>query len=178
MSRKLSHWLGALAIGLLVACGPESPAAAPVLPVLGSAPAINNDQWLNTPEALSLEQLRGKVVLVEFWTFGCINCQRVAPYLNAWYEQYGGEAFEIIGVHYPEFRYEEEIANVQAALERMGIRYPVAIDNDGQTWGAYQQRYWPTRYLIDRDGNLRYKHIGEGAYAETERYIQMLLSEE
>lgn len=193
MLRKLPYWLGAAAAGLLVACGAPTPAdptarpaislddpatTLPPLPVLGPAPAINNEQWLNTSEALTLAQLRGKVVLVEFWTFGCINCQRVAPYLNAWYEKYGGEAFEIVGVHYPEFRYEEDIANVQAALERLEIHYPVAIDNDGQTWRAYQQRYWPTRYLIDRDGNLRYKHIGEGAYTATELYIQALLREE
>lgn len=147
------------------------------LPQLGPAPEINNEQWINSESPLNLAGLRGKVVLVEFWTFGCINCQHVIPALRQWYEQYAGDDFEIIGVHYPEFRYEEKYENVVAAVEQLEIRYPVAIDNEGFTWRAYQQRFWPTLYLVDKTGQLRYKHIGEGAYEETEAYIQALIAE-
>lgn len=155
---------------------PPSPTPVP-LPVLGPAPAIENEMWLNSDAPLTLADLRGKVVLVEFWTFGCINCKRVIPYINDWYSRYGGDDFEVVGVHYPEFSYEKEVANVQQALLDHAITYPVPIDNDGVTWRAWRQRYWPTRYLVDRSGNIRYIHIGEGAYAETERHIQALIAE-
>lgn len=147
------------------------------LPQLGPAPEIGNEQWINSETPLKLAGLRGKVVLVEFWTFGCINCQHVIPSLRQWYEEYAGDDFEMIGVHYPEFGYEEKYENVVAAVEQLEIRYPVAIDNEGVTWRAYQQRFWPTLYLVDKTGQLRYKHIGEGAYAETEAYIQALIAE-
>ncbi len=102
----------------------------------------------------------------------------MVPHVNDWYAQFAGDDFEVIGVHYPEFAYEREVENVAAAILRMEIKYPVAIDNDRKTWSAYRQRYWPTRYLIDKDGNIRYKHIGEGAYAETARLIAALIAEE
>lgn len=102
----------------------------------------------------------------------------MVPHVNEWYDKYAGEDFEIVGVHYPEFSYEEQVENVAKALEDMEIKYPVPIDNEGLTWRAWRQRYWPTRYLIDRDGNIRYKHIGEGAYEETDRFIQVLIDEE
>lgn len=144
---------------------------------LGTAPEITNDVWINSETALTLEALRGKVVLVEFWTFGCINCQHVIPSLKEWYSKYKGDSFEILGIHYPEFRYEKEYQNVVEATQQLGIEYPVAIDNQGVTWRAYQQRYWPTLYLVDKWGNIRYKHIGEGAYDETEVAIQVLMAE-
>ena len=101
----------------------------------------------------------------------------MVPHVIEWYDEYAGEDFEIVAVHYPEFSFEEQIENVEDALVRFGIEYPVAIDNNGQTWRAYRQRYWPTRYLVDRDGNIRYKHIGEGAYNETARNIEALIAE-
>ena len=99
------------------------------------------------------------------------------PWVREWYERYKGEDFEIISVHFPEFEYEKDYANVVAATERLGVPYPVAIDNDGKTWRAYKQRYWPTRYVLDKTGHIRYKHIGEGAYRETEVVIQALMKE-
>ena len=101
----------------------------------------------------------------------------MVPHVIEWHDKYAGDEFEIIAVHYPEFSREEELENVQAAVERMGIEYPVTLDNNGVTWRAYRQRYWPTRYLIDRDGNIRYKHIGEGAYEDTAKYIEALIAE-
>jgi peroxiredoxin len=101
----------------------------------------------------------------------------VIPWVREWYEKYEGDDFIVIGVHYPEFKYEEDIDNVKAATTRLGVNYPVAIDNEGTTWRAYQQRFWPTRYVIDKNGHIRYKHIGEGAYAETEAVIQLLMAE-
>jgi hypothetical protein len=101
----------------------------------------------------------------------------VIPWVREWYERYGGEAFVVIGMHYPEFAYEEDFSNVLEATKELGVAYPVALDNDGRTWRAYQQRFWPTRYLIDKQGNIRFKHIGEGAYEETEAYIQALIAE-
>jgi hypothetical protein len=101
----------------------------------------------------------------------------VIPWVREGYEKYNGDDFTVIGVHYPEFSYEEKIENVQEATVRLGVAYPVAIDNDGKTWRAYEQRFWPTRYLIDKNGYIRYKHIGEGAYAETEALIKSLMAE-
>lgn len=97
--------------------------------------------------------------------------------MNDWYAQFGGDDFTVVGVHYPEFNYERQLENVEAAIARLDIRYPVVLDNDGVAWRAFNQRYWPTRYLIDRAGNIRYKHIGEGAYAETAHHIEALLAE-
>ena len=157
---------------------PPTPTLAP-LADLGPAPEWQNNLWLNLDgaEPLRVADLRGKVVLLEFWTFGCINCQRVLPYIASWAEKYTGDDFQVVSIHYPEFKYEEEVENVRAAAERLNISYPIAIDNDGLTWRAYQQRYWPTRYLIDKAGNIRYMHIGERAYEETEAYIQLLMAE-
>lgn len=157
---------------------PQPTTLASILPNLGPAPEITNEVWLNTEAPLRLADLRGKVVLVEFWTFGCINCQRVIPHMNEWYGRFAGDAFEIISVHYPEFGYEEDVDNVQAALVTWDIAFPVAIDNDGQTWRAYKQRYWPTRYVVDKQGNIRYMHIGERGYEETAAVIEALMAEE
>lgn len=135
---------------------------------------INN--YINT-EPLMLAELQDKVVLVDFWTYSCINCIRTIPYLNAWHEKYSGDGLVIVGVHTPEFDFEKSPENVQAAVEKFGIKYPVAQDNDRETWKAYENRYWPRKYLIDDEGFIRYDHIGEGAYEETEKVIRALLQE-
>ena len=118
-----------------------------------------------------------KVILVDFWTYSCINCQRTTPYLNAWYEKYKDKGLVIIGVHTPEFEFEKDYNNVKTAVEKFGIKFPVVLDNDYSTWTAYENRYWPRKYLIDIDGYIVYDHIGEGAYEETEKKIQEALSE-
>lgn len=147
------------------------------LPDLGPAPELTNDTWLNTEGPLRLADLRGRVVLLEMWTFGCINCRNVMPSLKEWHTKYKDEGLVIIGNHYPEFSYEEDLENLKNAIARYEIEYAVAQDNDGVTWRAYQNRYWPTLYLIDRQGHIRYVHIGEGRYQETEENIKALLAE-
>ncbi|HEY3344712.1 MAG TPA: redoxin domain-containing protein [Anaerolineaceae bacterium] len=146
-------------------------------PDLGPAPELENTVWLNTPHPLHLADLRGQVVLLEMWTFDCINCQHVIPSLRDWYGKYHAQGFEVIGNHFPEFETERDLANLKDAIQRLDISYPVAQDNDGVTWNAYHNAYWPTIYLIDKRGHLRYTHIGEGAYPETESAIQALLAE-
>lgn len=135
--------------------------------------------YINTDSSISLQKLReeNKVVLIDFWTYTCINCQRTIPYLNSWYEKYSDDGFVIVGVHSPEFEFEKDYNNVQEAVKRFGIKYPVVQDNDFKTWRAYGNNFWPRKYLIDVDGFIRYDHIGEGAYAETESIIQKLLKE-
>jgi thiol-disulfide isomerase/thioredoxin len=148
------------------------------LPDLGPAPELANDTWLNVDSPLRLADLRGKVVIVEMWTFGCINCQNVMPTLKDWHSRYAGQGLVIIGNHFPEFNYETDLANLEDAVSRFEIEYPVAQDNDGATWRAYKNHYWPTLYLIDKQGHIRYVHIGEGRYAETEENIKALLEEQ
>jgi cytochrome c biogenesis protein CcdA/thiol-disulfide isomerase/thioredoxin len=135
--------------------------------------------WLNTPgdAPLSLPALRGKVVLVDFWTYSCINCIRTLPYLRSWDARYRDKGLVIVGVHTPEFAFEHVVSNVRAAVHDDGIRYPVAIDNAYGTWQAYGNQYWPADYLIDKQGHVRDVHFGEGQYAETERDIQQLLGQ-
>lgn len=134
-------------------------------------------QWLNTTggEALDLEELRGKVVLIDFWTYSCINCQRTLPYLTAWDQRYRDQGLVIIGVHSPEFAFEKVPENVADAADRYGVEYPIALDNDFTTWREWDQRFWPAHYLIDKDGTVRQVHYGEGAYEETEALIRQLL---
>jgi thiol-disulfide isomerase/thioredoxin len=132
--------------------------------------------YVNT-EPMTLGDLKGKVVIVDFWTYSCINCIRTIPYLNAWHEKYADDGLVILGVHTPEFEFEKDYNNVKAAVEKFEIKYPVAQDNEKGTWKAYENRYWPRKYLVDNEGYIRYDHIGEGAYAETEKVIQSLLSE-
>lgn len=144
---------------------------------LGPAPELLNETWLNTDQPLRLADLRGKVVLLEMWTFDCINCQHVIPSIRAWHQTYAEQGLVVIGNHYPEFSYEANLDNLKAALVELDISYPVAVDNDRATWDAYDNRYWPTLYLIDKHGEIRYTHIGEGAYQETEAAIQTLLAE-
>jgi cytochrome c biogenesis protein CcdA/thiol-disulfide isomerase/thioredoxin len=136
-------------------------------------------KWLNTPDGrpLSLSGLRGRVVLIDFWTYSCINCLRTLPHLRAWDRAYRSDGLTIVGVHSPEFAFEQEEDNVRAAIDRLDLRYPVAMDNDFGTWDAWQNRYWPAKYLIDRQGRVRYSHFGEGEYDETESRIRGLLAE-
>jgi cytochrome c biogenesis protein CcdA/thiol-disulfide isomerase/thioredoxin len=151
------------------------------LPVLGQAPAfVDNQRWFNTPgeRPLTLAGLRGHVVLVDFWTYTCINCIRTLPYLDAWYAKYHGKGFEIVGVHTPEFPFEHSAANVAAAISQNGIHYPVAQDNDYGTWNAYNNEYWPAEYLVDAQGRIRLADFGEGEYAAKERAIRSLLAEQ
>jgi len=133
--------------------------------------------FINTEKITVGELVGKKVVLIDFWTYSCINCQRSTPYVNLWYEKYRGKGLEIIGVHTPEFTFEEQYDNVVKAVEQFGIEYPVVLDNEYATWRAYGNRYWPRKYLIDIDGFVVYDHIGEGAYEETEKKIQELLEE-
>lgn len=150
------------------------------LPVLGRAPDfVGNERWFNTPDgkALSLAGLRGRVVLVDFWTYTCINCIRTLPYVTAWDEEYRDQGLTVVGVHTPEFAFEKDPGNVRDAIEQNGIGYPVAQDNDYATWTAYGNQFWPAKYLIDAEGQVRFTHFGEGEYENTERAIRTLLAE-
>ena len=131
-------------------------------------------EWINS-EPLTMEQLRGKVVLVDFWTYSCINCINTMPYLRDWHAKYADQGLVIVGVHSPEFEFEKPTANVVDATVKFELEYPVAQDNDFRTWRSYDNRYWPAEYLVDKDGVVRYRHFGEGAYAETENKIRTLL---
>ncbi len=137
------------------------------------------DGFINTNnQPVKIQDYIGKkVVLIDFWTYSCINCQRTTPYLNGWYTKYEDKGLVIIGIHTPEFDFEKNYDNVKAAVGREGIRYPVVLDNDYSTWNAYENRFWPRKYLIDIDGYVVYDHIGEGGYTETEREIQKALAE-
>ncbi len=137
---------------------------------------ISGGAWINS-KPLTLSGLRGKVVIVDFWTYSCINCQRTLPYLKRWNEKYADKGLVIIGVHAPEFEFEKDEANVREAIADFGLKYPVMQDNNFATWRAYDNHYWPAKYFIDRDGYIRFTHFGEGAYDESERVIQYLLAE-
>jgi cytochrome c biogenesis protein CcdA/thiol-disulfide isomerase/thioredoxin len=150
------------------------------LPNLGPAPGfIGIAHWLNTPgdRAISLASLRGKVVLVDFWTYSCINCIRTLPHLRAWYAAYHKDGLEIIGVHTPEFAFEHVLGNVRQATKDLHVTWPVALDNAYATWTAYSNQYWPAEYLIDKAGRVRHYHFAEGDYAGTEQAIRSLLAE-
>ena len=145
------------------------------LPDYGQAPSLHADgAWINSPP-LTLQQLRGKVVLIDFWTYSCINCLRTLPHLKAWYAAYHDKGLVIIGVHTPEFAFEHVTSNVRAAVKRLGIAYPVVQDNRYKTWDNYANQYWPAEYLIDRQGHVRHTHFGEGEYDQTESLIRRLL---
>ena len=150
----------------------------PELPVIGAAPEFTGiTAWLNS-EVLTMDQLRGRPVLIDFWTFGCINCVRTLPHVRAWHDAYAPHGLVIVGVHTPEFRHEYEEANVRESLPSRGVIWPVAMDNGYKTWRAYNNRFWPHKFLIDQEGQIRYHHIGEGAYQETEKAIRALLAED
>jgi thiol-disulfide isomerase/thioredoxin len=171
---------GAAAIGTLIA----SPAASAALsPATGlsdgntSAPEFTGiDKWLNS-EPLTLQQLRGKVVLVDFWTYTCINCIHVLPYVKSWNQKYKDQGLVVVGVHTPEYPFERDTDNVRKAIKRFDITFPVAQDNRYATWNAYSNQYWPAFYLVDKKGHVVYTHFGEGDYEKTEAKIKALLAE-
>ena len=132
--------------------------------------------WLNSPP-LNADRLKGHVVLVDFWTYSCINCLRSIPYVRAWAEKYKGSGLVVIGVHTPEFAFEKDLDNVRRAVSDLKITYPVALDNDYKIWKAFNNSYWPADYLVDATGHIRHHHFGEGKYDETEQQIQELLKE-
>lgn len=144
----------------------ETNAAAPEFTGLGN--------WFNSPP-LTLASLRGKVVLVNFWTYGCVNCVNTLPHVTQLYSKYKDKGLVIVGIHTPEFPFEHSASNVQAALKRHGITYPVAQDNKSATWNAWRNQYWPAQYIVDRTGKVVYSHAGEGAYDEIDRTIDRLL---
>ena len=180
LTSALPDWTGTLQT--LERSGPVQSALGNLGPGSGSdtgptAPEfIGIDHWINS-EPLTLAGLRGKVVLVDFWTYSCINCIRTLPYVESWYQKYGPEGFVVVGVHTPEFAFEHDTGNVAAATARFGITYPVAQDNEYATWTAYSNEYWPADYLIDAAGHIRDTHFGEGNYLETEASIRSLLAE-
>jgi len=133
--------------------------------------------YINTSQEELKAAMKDKVVLYDIWTYSCINCIRTLPYINAWNEKYANKGLLIIGIHSPEFEFEKDINNVRTAVENYGIKYPVILDNDMKTWKAFENRYWPRKYIADSEGYIRYDHIGEGGYAETEKIIQQLLEE-
>jgi cytochrome c biogenesis protein CcdA/thiol-disulfide isomerase/thioredoxin len=158
----------------LTKCNPN----ATTLVDCGPAPEFKGiTAWLNTPggKPLTMSQLRGKVVLVDFWTYSCINCQRTLPHVEAWYRDYAKDGLVVVGVHTPEFAFEHVVSNVQTEAAAFGVRYPVAIDNNYDTWNAYDNEYWPADYLIDAQGVVRHVHFGEGDYSTTEQLIRELL---
>ncbi len=170
MLRKLGIGLGAVLAGMffgwiIANAGVGTP-----------APDLTNETWLNSAP-LRLADLKGHVIMVEFWTFGCYNCRNVEPYVKQWHRKYADQGLVVIGVHSPEFSHEREVENVQRYLKEHDIHFAVPIDNDFSTWNKYGNRYWPAMYLIDKQGVIRHVRIGEGGYQETERLIQFLLAE-
>jgi thiol-disulfide isomerase/thioredoxin len=143
---------------------------APEFPVYGA------ERWINSPP-LAMKELRGKVVVVDFWEYTCINCLRTLPYVTEWHRRYADYGVVIVGVHTPEFEFGKERANVERAVEELGLAYPVVLDNDYEVWRAYANSYWPRKYVVDRDGKIIYDHVGEGGYAETEELLQRLVRE-
>jgi thiol-disulfide isomerase/thioredoxin len=141
-----------------------------------TAPELTTGNWINS-EPLKLKDLRGRVVLIEFWTFGCYNCRNTLPFIKQWDDRYKEKGLIVIGVHSPEFDDEREVENVRREVASLGIRYPVVTDNDYQTWDAYNVAAWPTVFLLDKQGRIRWMHVGEGNYDEAERIIQNLLAE-
>jgi thiol-disulfide isomerase/thioredoxin len=133
--------------------------------------------YINTAGPIKISDLRGKVILVHFWTYTCINCIHTIPYLNDWYQKYSNKGLVIVSIHRPEFEFEKNIGNVKSAVQQYEIKYPVLQDNNYGTWNAYGNTYWPRDYLIDNQGLIRYNHVGEGGYDQTEKTIQSLLAE-
>jgi thiol-disulfide isomerase/thioredoxin len=141
-----------------------------------TAPELAAGDWINS-EPLKLNALRGRVVLIEFWTFACYNCQSTVPFVKGWDDRYRAKGLTVIGVHSPEFDEERKVENLRGAVSSLGIRYPVVTDNDYQTWKAYKVEAWPTLFLLDKQGRIRWMQVGEGSYDEAERQIQKLLAE-
>ena len=141
-----------------------------------TAPELATGNWINS-EPLKLEDQRGRVVLIEFWTFGCYNCRNTLPFIKGWHDRYRDKGLVVVGVHSPEFDDEREVEKVRREVGSLGIHYPVVTDNDYQTWNAYDVEAWPTMFLLDKQGRIRWKHVGEGNYDEAERMMQQLLAE-
>jgi cytochrome c biogenesis protein CcdA/thiol-disulfide isomerase/thioredoxin len=174
--RRLRNLTGALP-PTPVSPAPHSQGEAVALPDYGPAPEFTAMQrWLNS-RPLTMAALRGKVVLIDFWTYSCVNCLRTLPFVRAWHERYRSSGLVIVGVHTPEFAFEKDEANVRENTRRLAVRYPVALDNDFGTWTAWRNQYWPAKYLVDRHGHVRYYHFGEGEYVRTEQAIRQLLAE-
>ena len=166
---------GAVAALAAFASTSPSPGSGATQQVSTQAPDFTGiDNWLNSPP-LDLKQLRGKVVLVDFWTFDCINCAHTLPHVKDWYARYRDKGLVVVGVHTPEYTFEHDTGNLKKAITRYGIEYPVAQDNEYATWNAYRNQYWPALYLIDQNGKIVYSHFGEGRYAQTEEAIRGLL---
>ena len=155
---------------VFTAYGHLEPATAP------PAPQLAPGDWINS-EALDLKDLRGRVVLIDFWTFGCYNCRNTLPFIKGWHDRYHDKGLTVIGVHSPEFDDERKIENLRREVAALAIRYPVVTDNDYRTWDAYNVPAWPTIFLIDKQGRIRWMHVGEGEYDQAERLIQQLLAE-
>jgi len=141
-----------------------------------TAPELATGEWINS-EPLKLNELRGRAVLIEFWTFGCINCRNTLPFVKSWADRYREKGLIVIGVHSPEFDEERNVEHLRREVASLGIRYPVVTDNDYQTWKAYKVEAWPTMFLLDKQGQIRWTRVGEGNYDEAERLIQKLLAE-
>lgn len=162
---------------MMMAGGEAQGTTAPPLPVEAIIPSLAGAvEWLNSAP-LTMEELRGKVVLVDFWTYSCINCLRTIPHVRAWAERYADQGFVVIGVHSPEFAFEKRVGNVEAAAADLGITYPIAIDNDYAIWRTFENRYWPAHYFIDAEGRIRHHQFGEGSYEQSEQVIRQLLAE-
>src|SRR5215469_10622520 len=147
------------------------------LPIEGTLPSLTGAiEWLNT-QPLTMSGLRGKVVLVEFWTYTCINWRRTLPYVRAWAEKYKDQGLAVIGVHTPEFGFERNLDNVRHAVKEIGISFPVPVDSNFVIWGAFKNQYWPALYFVDAQGRIRHHHFGEGGYEQSEAVIQQLLTE-
>ena len=153
------------------------PFTRPSLQYFGPAPELVGKTWLNVESPVRLANLIGRVVLIDMWTFGCQACQRSIIPVRGWQEKYFRQGLQVIGNHFPEFARETELESLKQAVSQLGIRYPVLQDNEGANWRAYGSRHWPTLYLVDKRGHLRYQHAGEGDTAQTEAAIRTLLSE-
>jgi thiol-disulfide isomerase/thioredoxin len=173
--RKLCTAGAVLVAGLALGGAGAASSGTPALYDYGPAPEFAGiETWLNS-QPLTMQGLGGKVVLIDFWTYSCINCLRSLPYVVNWYDKYRDKGLVVVGVHTPEFAFERRTQSVQSAMQRSGIRYPVAQDNRYATWRAYDNEYWPAIYLIDRNGRIMLKHFGEGDYDDVENAIQALL---
>ena len=163
-------------LGTLAALAAGSAVAAPDFADLGPAPEFTGiTNWLNT-QPLTMAGLRGQVVLVDFWTYACVNCLRTLPYVNQWSDKYRRQGLVVVGVHTPEFAFERSTRNLQTAMERNGVKHAVAQDNAYATWKAFGTQYWPSRYLVDRKGRIVLRQFGEGGYGQMESAIQALLA--
>jgi thiol-disulfide isomerase/thioredoxin len=172
---KRQSTLGVLARGMATVTEPSSNVNVPAKDS-PTAPDFAPGTWINS-DPLTLKKLRGRVVLVEFWTFGCYNCRNTLPYVKRWDESYRDKGLTVVGVHSPELEEERVIDNVRRETASLGIRYPVVTDNDYATWRAYDVEAWPTVFILDKEGRIRWKHVGEGRYGEAETIIKTLLAE-